>query len=63
MAESSLIVNNMDLCILQLACMDRIQNLRNLVASAEARSEVARAGRLKHQLERLEDLLARMVQL
>jgi hypothetical protein len=60
---STLEVSTRDLCLLQIACMDRITNLRALIESAKAREDMARADRLLHQVDCVEDLLARLVQL
>lgn len=61
--KSTIEISTIDLCHLQLSCMDRISNLKDLAKAAESRNEVARAGRLKGQLDRVEDLLCRLVQL
>jgi hypothetical protein len=59
----TLVLSNMDICILQLACVDRMQNLRGLIQSAEARKDDEQQSNLATQVERVEDLLARLVRL
>lgn len=60
---ATLELGNLDLCLLQIACMDRISYLRGLMQGAQARNDLPAQERLVRQLARIEDLLARLVQL